>query len=911
MLSKYPKGSEWRKWDLHIHSIYSRENRAKLEIKDIFNNAITKNVAVIAITDHSNVDGLDEIWSVWENEKTENGDNIKDVITFFPGVELKASSGERGVHFLVVFPPYIQHRISHIQKVDKDFLINSFLSKIDCAKSDVQNSGDGSYDKGLFQIAVDLEKTAQLAHKLGGLIIVHNGNKDHGFDQEIAHPADSADEKELLNTLGPYKEKLMKECVDICEFPNWNSYHQNEAKFYLEKFNKSSVVFSDSHDQYLLNTTTWIKADPTFEGFKQILFEPIERVCIQDLSPQIDFPKPFFSRIIADAKIINNENITFNSADIPLNPNLVSIIGGRGTGKSILLDCLYKTFHSGEERNIDDNIVNINPTNFKVDYEKSDGEIIHYNFSDKEPLSYLHVRQGEIKQIVKNPEQLSKHIKNLLRISIEEDVPKYEYDLSNLLEKIISIKSWFITTDTDGNIINSEEYNNKRIKENKSLIKTITTDKNKKLIEDYKKNSISINNKEILIKRLEELQSTSENYKAEIERLIKEINESGQLVSSLPNIDFSPLETSIQKSQEKLTNEINKLKGNNKNIVEEFKNQGIDQDISGLLTKVNQYQGIIDKSVDKINEIKRKTEELEKRINNRVLFKDNINSDLTQQKKNVDRAFTSLKEGPENWSQIQKSLVKNLLKDIQIYAQINFNVGKFYDGLSGLLNGQKFRSTATHTQLDRIKAKIKVDSYESFLKLIGNEKIISDNEGKLINLDEFALNDDFFLKDVGFDMFEYLYLSRYRIRYLTINAVIEYKGKKPEKLSVGQRGTFYICMKLATDPFGSPFVFDQPEDDLDNEFIMEDLVPLFKEIKKYRQVIIATHNANLVVNADAEQVIVANNTDEVLSYRSGSLEHTDRKTKKGIREEVCRILEGGETAFEKRELKYGFSKTNI
>jgi len=89
-------------------------------------------------------------------------------------------------------------------------------------------------------------------------------------------------------------------------------------------------------------------------------------------------------------------------------------------------------------------------------------------------------------------------------------------------------------------------------------------------------------------------------------------------------------------------------------------------------------------------------------------------------------------------------------------------------------------------------------------------------------------------------------------------------------------------MKLATDPFGSPFVFDQPEDDLDNRFIMTELVPLFRKIKKYRQVIIATHNANLVVNADAEQVIVANNEEEELSYISGSIENTSIDQPRGI-----------------------------
>lgn len=109
----------------------------------------------------------------------------------------------------------------------------------------------------------------------------------------------------------------------------------------------------------------------------------------------------------------------------------------------------------------------------------------------------------------------------------------------------------------------------------------------------------------------------------------------------------------------------------------------------------------------------------------------------------------------------------------------------------------------------------------------------------------------------------------------------------------------YVCLKLATDSFLKPFIFDQPEDDLDNNFIMNELVPLFRKIKKYRQVIIVNHNANLVVNADAELVIVAENNDENISCKSGSIENPN------VGEQICQILEGGKEAFEKSEKKYG------
>ena len=95
-------------------------------------------------------------------------------------------------------------------------------------------------------------------------------------------------------------------------------------------------------------------------------------------------------------------------------------------------------------------------------------------------------------------------------------------------------------------------------------------------------------------------------------------------------------------------------------------------------------------------------------------------------------------------------------------------------------------------------------------------------------------------------------------------------------------------------------IIDQPEENLDPKSIYEDLVERFKTARLRRQIIIITHNANLVVNTDADQVIVAKCGPHrpgylpELSYQSGGLENP------AIRKEVCEILEGGETAFKER-----------
>ena len=136
----------------------------------------------------------------------------------------------------------------------------------------------------------------------------------------------------------------------------------------------------------------------------------------------------------------------------------------------------------------------------------------------------------------------------------------------------------------------------------------------------------------------------------------------------------------------------------------------------------------------------------------------------------------------------------------------------------------------------------------------------------------------------------------------------------------------FVILKLLLDFSDKkcPILIDQPEDSLDNRAIYNELVTYIKEKKKERQIILVSHNSNVVVSADAENIIVANqegvnnkNVDRVkFQYINGALEDTKQKdenddfilSSQGIREHICDILEGGRIAFEKREQKYGFRR---
>jgi hypothetical protein len=131
--------------------------------------------------------------------------------------------------------------------------------------------------------------------------------------------------------------------------------------------------------------------------------------------------------------------------------------------------------------------------------------------------------------------------------------------------------------------------------------------------------------------------------------------------------------------------------------------------------------------------------------------------------------------------------------------------------------------------------------------------------------------------------------------------LVQPDGVEIEQLSPGTRGIVLLLLYVAGDTDDDrPLIIDQPEENLDPKSIYEDLVERFKAARLRRQIVIITHNANLVVNTDADQVIVAKCGPHrpgylpELSYKSGGLENS------AIRKEVCEILEGGEAAFKER-----------
>jgi predicted ATPase len=141
----------------------------------------------------------------------------------------------------------------------------------------------------------------------------------------------------------------------------------------------------------------------------------------------------------------------------------------------------------------------------------------------------------------------------------------------------------------------------------------------------------------------------------------------------------------------------------------------------------------------------------------------------------------------------------------------------------------------------------------------------------------------------------------YGTKHIGISYSIDYEGVDIRKLSPGTRGIVLLLLYLALDDADDrPLIIDQPEENLDPQSIFDELVGLFVAAKETRQVIMVTHNANLVVNTDADQVIIAfagpHRPGQLppIRYLSGGLESA------AMRKHVCGILEGGDRAFKER-----------
>jgi hypothetical protein len=309
----FARGSEWRKWDLHLHTPSSYDYQFKGATNaQLVQAMIDSKVGAFAVTDHHVMD----VERIKEMQAFAAGH-----VTIFPGIELRTELGGSSlVHMIGIFP----------DTCDIADTWTKVSAGLGITAADVQRKGDD-------RVYVDFRDSAKLIRELGGIVTVHAGHK--------ANTIEGIKNSELYKQ--QLKTDLLRESVDVLEVGRASdSADYGRIVFPNIGVRLPVCVFSDNHDirTYTVPEPCWIKANPTFQGLRQIIHEPEDRVFLGDVPPSVVRATRRATRIArsVEVKKLPTASTTEKWFDcaIPLNSEMVAVIGNKGSGKSALSDIL-------------------------------------------------------------------------------------------------------------------------------------------------------------------------------------------------------------------------------------------------------------------------------------------------------------------------------------------------------------------------------------------------------------------------------------------------------------------------------------------------------------------------------------------------------------------------------------------
>lgn len=894
----FEMGSEWRKWDLHLHTPASFDYKNKnITAKEIAEKLKEKNISVVAITDHHIIN------EKWINDIRNESDKINHKITIFPGMEIRTElAAKENIHIIAIFK----------ENSNINYINTELTTKLDI-NSKLENKELEE------QIYCKYDKAIEVIKSLDGVISIHCAKKSNGIDDVISNDIPV---KEKI------KEKMIKE-IDICEIGQYNDIELYKKHVFTDpNINKiyPIILCSDNHNisEYYKdkNIFTWIKADPTFNGLKQILYEPEERVKIQEEKPDKKEDYNIIESILLknEYELPDGQKILDKDIEIKLNQNLNSIIGEKSSGKSFLLFLIARTLLSEENFKKLSNVLSenkyeelIDKINCTIKYKNNtDYEISENNkFNNKKityiPQNYLNksIETEESINIIKN------EILNILEtkyqnLKIEKE--KYQNELKNIKNNIDeNIKLYFTWKDE----IEKKQQELLDIGCSKDDLDTNIESKNKELnnlFEVFKPNNIS--------------ECELEKYK-QFDYKIKDSEKKEKLfldsIEKLKQINISYLNDSFSNFIDKIRKEIgsdilcNYLEDTYKQIEKDFNSKKQEQEkiftkeIEISKKQIKDYEADIKEIKEKIEsqkELSQKKSKLEEEIKNESEKLKKIESLIKLQKEATDKKKNSEEIIKENFMKFHEININfcnkynDILKDIKIdkvnkiEMDIKFDQKLYQGQFENVFNMRGGKVTSDTYNFNDIE----LVSYKNhFLKLFNNEYGLryKDNKSQ---------------KDILKNLF---------INLLSPKLIIKYDDDIfDEKMSAGKRAILLLKILIEVNTEDkTPILIDQPEDDLDSKSVYKHLVDYIKTAKKRRQIILVSHNPNIVVGCDSEEVIIAQQKNKKFYYRSGSLENSYLSDEynaitpetAGIRENVCDILEGGTEAFRKREQKYNIN----
>lgn len=943
------KGSEWRKWDLHVHAPGTRLNdQYKIDGKKInhpgadskefwdkFCQIIqNSDVDVIGITDYFTFNTYFAFIKEYKQRYPE------DRKVFFPNLELRLpsavnSSGQH-VNFHMLFPDSLTEaeagdflrnlklsqssatgtkKLSAWDTREKDEeAVKSFSVSLDACLEAVKATFDGIEDSNLYDATY----------------LIASGKKD-GISP-------GKDKSSGANESPKGRNAVLIDEIDLRIHGVFASSRNRDHWLRPDKRSNSEdrkfsphPVFGgcDAHNFERLENalgktipegdnqaeTTWVKAKPTWDGLLQTLVEPDSRVMLQELSP--DAKEDYL--VIDSVEFKNTANFPQR---IELNPGLNAIIGSRSSGKSSLLSHIaYAISRDGTiQAQKKCGITEPGPAaGYKWSTVENDFCQITWRNGSDEGGHLVYIPQNFLNQLSSQPEQVNEYIVP----AIERNAPELYQSYSTNLHKIEALRGqvdtavgeWFSywrsvqsTSVVIGKLPDAEALSKekKKIENQIALLSksaNLTQDElaqSKAAQDEIKTLKENIERAKKLVPLAKSLITTSSSgepaYKPEFLRLEVSFQELAKV--AYPE-DLAPLNQIVSDAKEslqlKLGNKITELIDDNEAWVKESeKNLAQLLDTHKSLFDRVESNSAIDAERKKILEIEDKQRELDERLEQKKEAESQLSLCSQTIKDLISKRIDLEQQTVESFNSHRLSVEEKLKLSLETqFTEENL------ESISRPISKRGNRDVLDENEHARIKDFQNDPGH--FLELLASEKITlrKGSDPETVAKSILKESPDFrFSAEMDGD---------------TIG------GFKQSTMTPGKQALFALTLILSDSNDTWPLLIDQPEDDLDSKSIFSEIVSFLKQQKRRRQIIMVTHNANLVVGADAELVLVANrNGDDrpneagrTFDYLSGALEESGKDhsasfelDRAGIREHVVDILDGGETAFIKRRQKY-------
>ncbi len=978
------RGSEWRRWDLHVHtpeSVVSNFGDWDSYVRGLIAAARKHQAQAIALADYFTIGGYRKILADYYDKEAHLLKLGDDSINLFiiPGVELRLNifnDDEESINLHVLFDPdkctpdLIEARF--LEKLSIEFRGQEFEMKDLNLWAIGKSIGEGSalnitqdfgeltpeqkdgLKKTALKAIVLTKRDVFAALKDVGKVFESLGLAPKHFMVGIAGKGHGGlrslkwfDGKGGFSRAGVVREDL----TNLTDFIFSND--PADRSFYLGKKDdtpsmeiqarfgelKPCVWGSDSHNiDNLLHPSagassdyTWIKADLTFQGLKQILFEPGARVRIQEEEPDVKTGYLVLDRV----RFIDSTGAKrFPTEPIYFNPNLNCVIGGKSSGKSLLLYHIAKvvdpkqveekikglaiprynfeddgffdfevTWKDGTKRTLKDSAkqerrITYLPQLFINKLAEERGEQGLYDLTLETLLqdkSFKEFYESITETIRKQQQSLQEQVIALFSTFKERDAQQQELtklgDKKSVQTEIVRLKTEIDVLRTNAKFSPEEDESYKKLIQRRDSLET-GIKRNDRLIEvlDALGRSVSERSEQFLNSMFIDIEIYDKEFEGDVDALTL----------------LAGLRTTVDSSAKAMNDTIvayqSKTLGELRSSLETLKleKQTLDEEIRPLLDKIGnqnllgRLQSEVESETLKLQAIESKEKQIQG-IDEKVL-------------RAMDEIPESYKRMLDGYLEIRKKLSGDdykKIEDIELRTRLGFNAGFFSarfeemidkkstttKSLPGFNEDRQFVfNEGTHLQSVNHLVRLLAQRDPNTLKL----KIQRDYQPAML-----ALVEDYF--KITFELIQ--------------------DNDPIANMSPGKRGLVLLKLYLHLSNSRDPILIDQPEESLDNRTVYRELTEFIRQKKTKRQIVIVSHNANMVVSTDSEEVIVANQSGQQIGrdnrefqfeFVSGALESSfERPTEvgvlyqMGIREHVCEILEGGPEAFKKRERKYG------